>query len=64
MQQLSLKISFMVSMLFFLGLTSRDLNTHHAMVSLNPQPQAGKALPLQLANLLYAEPPLKIKKMQ
>lgn len=64
MQQLSLRISFMLTMLFFLGLASRDLNIHHTTLSLKSQPQPGKAVPLHLADLLYAEPTLKIKKVK
>lgn len=64
MQQLSLKLPFMLTMLFFLGLASRDLNRHHAMLSLHNQAQPGQAVPLHLANLLYAEPTLKIKKVK
>jgi hypothetical protein len=63
MQQLSLKLPFMLSMLFFLGLASRDLNIHHNMLTLGSQAQPNKPVTLHLANLLYAEPTLKIKKV-
>lgn len=62
MQQLSLRISFMLTMLLFLGFTSRDLNIHHTRLSLHSQPTPGKTVRVQLADLLYAEPTLKIKK--
>lgn len=64
MQQLSLRISFMLTAIFFLGLASRDLNIHHPTLSLKHQPQNGKAVTLHLADLLYAEPTLKIKKVK
>lgn len=63
MQQLSLRISFMLAALFFLGLASRDLNIHHTKLSMDHHAQPGKSVPLQLADLLYAEPTLKIKKV-
>jgi hypothetical protein len=64
MQQLSLKIPFMLSMLFFLGFASRDLNIHHHMLTLGKQAQPGKMVTLHLADLLYAEPTLKIRKVE
>jgi len=64
MQQLSLKLPFMLTMLFFLGFASRDLNIHHHMVTLGKQAQPGKMVTLQLADLLYAEPTLKIRKVK
>jgi hypothetical protein len=64
MQQLSLRISFMLTMLVFLGFSSRDLNIHHTTLSLHSQPAPGKTVRVHLADLLYAEPTLKIKKAQ
>ena len=64
MQQLSLKLPFMLTMLFFLGLVSRDLNIHHTMLTLNSQTPSNKMVTLHLADLLYAEPTLKIKKLK
>lgn len=63
MQQLSLKLPFMLTMLLFLGFASRDLNIHHRMLTLDNQAQPGKMVTLQLADLLYAEPTLKIRKV-
>jgi hypothetical protein len=63
MQQLSLKLPFMLTMLLFLGFASRDLNIHHRMLTLDNQAQPGKMVTQHLANLLYAEPTLKIKKV-
>jgi hypothetical protein len=64
MQQLSLKISFMLTALLFLGFASRDLNIHHTTLSLENHAGSGKTVTLQLADLLYAEPTLKIKRAQ
>jgi len=64
MQQLSLKLPFMLTMLFFLGLASRDLNIHHTMLTLGGQAQPNKTVALHLADLLYAEPTLKIRKVK
>lgn len=64
MQQFSLKISFMLTALFFLGFASRDLNIHHTTLSLGNHAGPGKAVTLQLADLLYAEPTLQIKRAQ
>jgi len=54
----------MLSMLFFLGFASRDLNIHHHMLTLGKQAQPGKMVTLHLADLLYAEPTLKIRKVE
>lgn len=62
MQQLSLKISFMLTALLFLGLASRDLNTHHTILSLTHHDGESKAVSAHLADFIYAEPPSKIKK--
>lgn len=64
MQQPSLKISFMLTMLVFLGFASRDLDIHHTHLSLDKHSQTGQTVPAQLADLLYAEPTLKIKKVK
>ncbi|WP_029147400.1 hypothetical protein [Methylophilus sp. 5] len=64
MPQLSLKMPFMVSMLFFLGLVSRDLNTHHALLLMSHQAAPGKMARLHLADILYTEPTLKIRKLK
>jgi len=64
MQQLSLKLPFMLTMLFFLGFASRDLNIHHTMLTFNSQAPSNKMVTLHLADLLYAEPTLKIKKLK
>lgn len=64
MQQLSLRLSFMLTALLFLGFASRDLDIHHTPLSLDKHSQTGKTAPLQLADLIYAEPTLKIKKVK
>lgn len=64
MQQLSLKLSFMLTALLFLGLASRDLNTHHMILSLTYHNGDSKAVSANLADFTYPEPPSKIKKAQ
>lgn len=64
MQKLSLKLSFMLLALLFLGLVSRDLNIHHTILSLNHHNGDSKAVSSHLADFTCSEPPLKIKKAQ
>lgn len=63
MTHTSLKTLHLSCLILFMGLVSRDLNTHHARITFN---QPGTAIPapkIRLTDRLHAEPTLAIRRI-
>lgn len=55
MQTSALKTPWMLSLVLFLGLVSRDLNTHHPILSWQKPPTSVQTLALRLSDHLHTD---------